>query len=1009
MQLSGFGTLLNTSPEVRITPVPGVHSREIALEFEIADADSDTVSVSYVLPRGKAASANGLVRVIPQGFGRHTVIWDSWTDLPDTSGIFQFILIARDRQEESADTVTVAIDNQAPALNRVSGNYEDRRVVLTFSEPVANLSGVRFEPAHEVVEVGPIGGDSVVVRIADPLPASTLEVFATEVEDSLGNMARELRYSFTPKLPPPVADFSATPLSGQEPLAVTFTDLSTGVVSTYRWNFGDGGVSTQPNPTHTYTQAGTYTVELTVTNESGSHTVTKPNLITLTVPRGIRLSAAQLDFGQVVLGEEKTGVLKIENPGDSLLHISRIFLQGTGFSVKRDSLSIGPRSSDSLLVLFTAAEASPVEGTLFLESNATNDPQVQVGLRAQGITPGKLHILPASLLFEQLKIGRADTLSLSLSNQGQAALRIGQIYAEDAQFVVLDSLSSLASGESREVRVVFAPTEEGALQTDLVVESDDQVQPVARVMLSGEGRPANRLPAVAVSTTGTRQAGDVGIDYTLADPDEDTLAVTAEFSRDGGTTWEPATLTGETQGLTPEKYAGNLLWQSTVDLPGFEDRVFLRIIPDDGVPGQEDTLVVSVDNNLPPAVTFELPETGARQVRIRYRVEDAEADQVTLDITYSTDGTNWKSAALVLDGTGETSQAGEVFWDALADLGYGIIPVVQVQVLARDTEGGPATIQSLAVHNLAGDYDGSLSIDFEDVTRFLVAWNQTPRDISADIGPATGKVPDLRPVKDGKLDFEDLMVLAQMWNWSTGTYVPAAKPAMAGEPSDLLQIKSVALGNEVRMELGCQAGDLMAAGLELTYDPSAWELVEVNPGPAFPDPNKVLLLRQDAEPGRSVVLLGSLTGLATGNKPLAYLLFAPRGQGREELLVSYDLRNQEGKKVAEGAVSQRIQPVPNHFFLAANAPNPFNPSTLISFGLPMPAVVSLKIYDILGQEVAVLLGGEHRIQGYYQVRWDGTNTGGRPVGSGVYLYRLTVLPEGGSVPQEYIHRMLLLK
>ena len=70
----------------------------------------------------------------------------------------------------------------------------------------------------------------------------------------------------------PVASFSATPTSGTHPLNVTFTDKSTGYPESWYWEFGDGSSSTEQNPLHTYSEAGKYTVNLTVTNLAGSGT-----------------------------------------------------------------------------------------------------------------------------------------------------------------------------------------------------------------------------------------------------------------------------------------------------------------------------------------------------------------------------------------------------------------------------------------------------------------------------------------------------------------------------------------------------------------------------------------------------------------------------------------------------------------------------------------------------------------------------------------------------------------
>ncbi len=70
------------------------------------------------------------------------------------------------------------------------------------------------------------------------------------------------------------------------------------------------------------------------------------------------------------------------------------------------------------------------------------------------------------------------------------------------------------------------------------------------------------------------------------------------------------------------------------------------------------------------------------------------------------------------------------------------------------------------------------------------------------------------------------------------------------------------------------------------------------------------------------------------------------------------------------------------FALSQNYPNPFNPSTLISYSIPSGGQASLKVYDVLGKEVATLFEG-HRQPGSYTARFDGTG-----LSSGVYLYRL---------------------
>lgn len=82
----------------------------------------------------------------------------------------------------------------------------------------------------------------------------------------------------------PVANFSASPTSGTAPLSVQFTDTSTGSPISWTWDFGDGDNTnaTIQNPLHTYTSAGSYTVELTASNAYGNDSKTIAGFVTVT-------------------------------------------------------------------------------------------------------------------------------------------------------------------------------------------------------------------------------------------------------------------------------------------------------------------------------------------------------------------------------------------------------------------------------------------------------------------------------------------------------------------------------------------------------------------------------------------------------------------------------------------------------------------------------------------------------------------------------------------------------
>ena len=82
----------------------------------------------------------------------------------------------------------------------------------------------------------------------------------------------------------PVANFSASPLSGKRPLEVSFNDESTGDITSWSWDFGDGSTGSDQNPSHTYTKPGTYTVSLTATGAGGSDIETITDFISVKSP-----------------------------------------------------------------------------------------------------------------------------------------------------------------------------------------------------------------------------------------------------------------------------------------------------------------------------------------------------------------------------------------------------------------------------------------------------------------------------------------------------------------------------------------------------------------------------------------------------------------------------------------------------------------------------------------------------------------------------------------------------
>lgn len=103
---------------------------------------------------------------------------------------------------------------------------------------------------------------------------------------------------------------------------------------------------------------------------------------------------------------------------------------------------------------------------------------------------------------------------------------------------------------------------------------------------------------------------------------------------------------------------------------------------------------------------------------------------------------------------------------------------------------------------------------------------------------------------------------------------------------------------------------------------------------------------------------------------------------------AFDKSEPEFDRVSVALSGMVGEGLPTSFSLEQNYPNPFNPVTEIAFGIPVNSHVRLDIFNVLGQKVTTLVDGELPA-GAHEVTWDGRNSDGGSVSSGVYFYRIT--------------------
>ncbi len=183
------------------------------------------------------------------------------------------------------------------------------------------------------------------------------------------------------------------------------------------------------------------------------------------------------------------------------------------------------------------------------------------------------------------------------------------------------------------------------------------------------------------------------------------------------------------------------------------------------------------------------------------------------------------------------------------------------------------------------------------------------------------------------------------------------------------------------------------------------------PGEIDPIPPAFSILVYDTTSGEDGQIISSGTGalaVDNGDYRLVFLAFGLEGvepiHSRVEFL--HRILNWLWGATGVEEDQEARSTLPKSFSLSQNYPNPFNPTTLIRYTIPavsdQPSKVSLKVYNILGQEVRTLIN-KKQAPGYYRVIWDGKDEDGAPVSSGIYFYRLVARDFVG------VKKMILLK
>ncbi len=317
--------------------------------------------------------------------------------------------------------------------------------------------------------------------------------------------------------------------------------------------------------------------------------------------------------------------------------------------------------------------------------------------------------------------------------------------------------------------------------------------------------------------------------------------------------------------------------------------------------------------------------------------------------------------------------------------------------VATSAQQGRATNYWLG--DFAAPYDGS--VYFNDLLAFSNTYGRSQGDAGynneCDIGPTDDNPVFGIPQTDNTIFFEDLAIFAIAFDSVSSSL--KARPVFSVNPGITetgFRIETRVEKKDLFVDLYLDNGSGLAKSVlaELSFDADRLKLVSTHQSYELANAKQPVFFKALDSRGHVSVSSAVVGNGASfeGSGLLATLQFEISGNQDITIAISNaDIRDNENNKLLkDGFVFEQTisaAAMPDKYTLEQNHPNPFNPETEIAFGIPVETRVRLTVYNITGQVVTTLVD-EVLPAGRHTVRWNGTDSYGSEVASGIYLYRI---------------------
>lgn len=358
-----------------IVPNPATHGEEVIFTGYGVDRDGSIIAYKWRSHIDNYLSTSSSFSTNTLSVGNHSIYFM----VQDDDGAWS---------NEISRVLTVTSANRAPVLSSIGNKVITECSPLNFTISAIDPDGDTLTYAG--FNLPPGASFNTTVNAFNWTPgydqAGTYSGVHFEVTDGQLLDSEDITIAVNGVIIPPFAGATGRPTSGEAPLVVIFSASATdpdGTITGYGWNFGDGGTSTQQNPTYTYNNSGSYVAALTVTDNDGA---TETDTVTITVNEAANQAptvqaSASPTSGEAPLDVQFTG--QGQDPNGTIAGYSWDF--GDGATSNEQNPSHTYNSSSTYIVTLTVTDDDGLRASSFVEISVreTLEPAIPQLIRFQ--------------------------------------------------------------------------------------------------------------------------------------------------------------------------------------------------------------------------------------------------------------------------------------------------------------------------------------------------------------------------------------------------------------------------------------------------------------------------------------------------------------------------------------------------------------------------------------------------------------------------------------------------